>query len=127
MLHFEQSLAAVATTGLPAEDRLDLIAMIDDYVAGFVIKSDLEPGLESVPAEAAPTINAYLDEQLSTGQYPHIEALLGDGDRLAALTRFVVAAYSADQRFERGLTRLLDGVAQDVERHQPTTRSRRHS
>jgi AcrR family transcriptional regulator len=126
LLHFEQSLAAVATTGLRAEDRLDLIAMIDDYVAGFVIKSDLEPGLESVPAEAAPTINAYLDEQLSTGQYPHIEALLGDGDRLAALTRFVVAAYSADQRFERGLTRLLDGVAQDVERHQPTTRSRRH-
>jgi hypothetical protein len=47
--HFEQSLAAVAGTGLDAADRLDLIAMVDDYVAGLVLTSDLEPGLESVP------------------------------------------------------------------------------
>src|SRR5512132_110665 len=78
--HFEQSLAAVATTGLDAAARLDLIAMVDDYVGGFVLKSDLEPALESVPAAAAEAVAAYLDEQLRTGSYPHVQALLGDGD-----------------------------------------------
>jgi AcrR family transcriptional regulator len=113
--HFEQSLAAVADTGLDAADRLDLIAMVDDYVAGFVLKSDLEPGLESVPAAALEAVAAYLDEQLRTGNYPHVQALLGDGDRFAALAGLAAAA-SGQERFERGLARLLDGVALDLER-----------
>jgi AcrR family transcriptional regulator len=121
--HFEQSLAAVATTGVPVEDRLDLIAMIDDYVVGFVLKSDLEPDLDDVPEEAGPAIAEYLDHHLRTGAYPHIEALLGDGDRWTALTRLMAAAHPADKRFERGLARMLDGIAQDVERHHRTTSS----
>src|SRR5262249_40034139 len=64
--HFEQSLATVATTGLPAADRLDLIGLIDDYVAGFVLKTDLEPGVESIPPEAAPAIAEYLEPALPT-------------------------------------------------------------
>ena len=119
--HFEQSLAAVATTGLPVEDRLDLIAMIDDYVVGFVLKTDLEPDLADVPAEAGPAIAEYLDQHLRTGGYPHIEALLGDGDRWTALTRLLAAAHPADKRFERGLARMLDGTAHDIEGHHHTT------
>ena len=30
---------------------------------------------------------AYVDEQLDTGEYPHMEALLGDGDRRATWDR----------------------------------------
>ncbi|WP_203914592.1 TetR/AcrR family transcriptional regulator C-terminal domain-containing protein [Rhizocola hellebori] len=126
--HFEQSLAAVATTGLPAADRLDLIAMIDDYVAGFVLKSEQEPGLESVPPEAAPAVTDYFDRHLATGEYPHIEALLGEGDRWTALKR-AFAGYSPDERFARGLQRLLDGVERYIATaaEQPATggRSRR--
>jgi AcrR family transcriptional regulator len=114
--HFEQSLAAVAGTGLPIADKLDLIAMIDDYVAGFVLKSDLEPGPEAIPAEAAPAIAAYLDEQLHTGDYPHLTELLGDGDRWAALTSILGSAPAPDERFARGLRRLLDGVAGEIPR-----------
>jgi len=115
--HFEQSLAAVSGTGLPVADRLDLIAAIDDYVTGFVLKSDLEPGIESVPAEAAPAVSEYFDEHLRTGNYPHIEELLGHGDRWANLTRILTASYTRDERFAIGLERLLDGVAQQIRRH----------
>ena len=83
--HFEQSLAAVATTGLDAAARLDLIAMVDDYVAGFVLKSDLEPALEAILSDIAKAAADYLDAQLQIGHYLHTQALLGTGDRLAAL------------------------------------------
>ena len=119
MHHFEQSLAAVAGTGLGPEARLELIAMVDDYVAGFALKTDLEPGLESVPPAAAEAVAAYIDEQLATGAYPHTRALLGDGDRFKALTG-MAAASSDDERFERGLARLLDGVAMELERRTPS-------
>jgi AcrR family transcriptional regulator len=116
--HLEQSLAAVASTGLPPEDRLDLIGSVDDYVAGFVLKTDLEPGLESVPEEAAPEVSAYLDRELAAGGYPHIIALLGDGDRWAALRR-LGTAHDRDHRFELGLRRLLDGAAAQIARSNP--------
>ncbi|NUR69421.1 MAG: TetR family transcriptional regulator [Hamadaea sp.] len=125
LLHFEQSLAAVASTGLPPQDRMDLISAVDEYVAGFVLKTDLEPGLESVPAEATPQATAYLDGLLSTGDYPHVAELLGDGDRWAALVR-LGNAYSPDERFDRGLRRLFDGVAAQIAA-QPGERSSRRS
>jgi AcrR family transcriptional regulator len=114
--HFEQSLAAVASTGLPPEDRLDLIAAVDDYVAGFVLKSDREPGLASVSDELAEQANQYIDHLLASGEYPHTAQMLGDGDRFAVL-RKIGAAYDPDQRFERGLRRVLDGVAAEIARH----------
>ncbi|MCP2321687.1 AcrR family transcriptional regulator [Hamadaea flava] len=110
LLHFEQSLAAVASTGLPPSDRMDLISAVDEYVAGFVLKTDLEPGLESVPEEAGPHVAAYLDALVASGDYPHVAELLGTGDRWAALAGFG-RSYSADERFDRGLNRLFDGVA----------------
>jgi len=39
--HFEQSLAAVAPTGLDAPARLELIELVDAYVSGFALKVDL--------------------------------------------------------------------------------------
>jgi len=113
---FEQSLAAVASTGLPAGERIDVIAALDDYVAGFVLKSDLEPGLESVPEEAGAEVAAYLDAELRTGRYPHLKELLGDGDPWVALRGVMTAANDRDSRFERGLRRLLDGVAAEIDR-----------
>src|SRR4030095_10405164 len=103
-----QRLASVPGTGLDPAARLELIATVDDYVAGFVLKSDLEPALEAIPPDLARAAPAHLDPQLATGHYPHTQALLGTGDRLAALAR-LAAASSNDQRFERGLARLLDG------------------
>jgi len=114
--HFEQSLAAVAGTGLDAAARLDVVATVDDYVSGFVLKSDLEPGVESIPPEVAPAVAEYFEAQLSTGEYPHVEALLGEGDRWAALVRLLLTAAGDQDRFERGLARLLDGVELDIER-----------
>jgi len=114
--HFEQSLAAVAGTGLPAAERIELIALVDDYVSGFVLKSDLEPGLEAIPADAVPAIAAYFEEQLATGRYPHTAAVAGpDADRWARLAE-ILASSTADARFERGLALLLDGVEARIAR-----------
>ncbi len=114
--HFEQSLAAVAPTGLPPADRLDIIAAVDDFVAGFVLKSDLEPGLESIPDDAVPEVEQYFDRVLAGGDYPHIAELLGGGDRFAKLRKVFAVYADPDRRFEAGLRRLLDGIAAQIAR-----------
>jgi AcrR family transcriptional regulator len=115
--HFEQTLAAVASTGLPPAERMELIAAVDDYVAGFVLKSDREPGLDAVPDDMVGPANEYLDGLIGTGDYPYVAELLGcDPDRFGALRR-IASAYSADERFALGLRRLLDGVQAQIDRH----------
>ena len=51
MRHFEQSLAAVAELALDDVDKLEVIAMVDDYVFGYALRR-LED-LEHEPAAAA--------------------------------------------------------------------------
>lgn len=114
MRHFEQSLAAVASTGLDAKGQLELITLVDDYVFGYVIRElriPKAPDLQEMP----PAIVQFFTGLLATGEYPHIERLVGADDPVGGFMRFVEVATDPD-RFERGLAQLLDGVALALER-----------
>jgi len=112
--HFEQSLAAVAGTGLDVAARLEIIAMVDDYVIGFSTREAAmhdAGGVEDIPT----ALLDYLQRQLDTGEYPHIAELASGGEPREVVGR-IVATMLDEQRFERGLARVLDGIAVDVER-----------
>jgi AcrR family transcriptional regulator len=119
MRHFDQSLEAVAGLDIPIEERFELVSLIDDYVVGYVTRwyndrpSDewLEAGLD------------YMREQLGAGDYPHIEALVTDGDLGVTWDRLAKVSDDED-RFERGLERLLDGIEADLKRRGLVPRAR---
>jgi AcrR family transcriptional regulator len=117
--HVEQSLAAAARTGLDPRQQLELIAMIDDYVFGYVTRGaaarahapEVEELLESVPSAHI----EFFESLLRTGDFPHVEQLFGGHDLRQALPK-LVELFADQGRFERGLQRLLDGIALEVER-----------
>jgi AcrR family transcriptional regulator len=112
--HFEQSLAAVAGTGLDADARLEIIAMVDDYVFGFAMReAAVTEGMSA--ADIPDALFRYLQAQLDTGEYPHVAELAAGGEPREVFGRIMAAMFD-EQRFERGLERLLDGIAADVER-----------
>jgi AcrR family transcriptional regulator len=114
--HVEQSLAVAARTGLDIEDQFEIVALVDDYVFGYVIRArevDFSDD-DSAAKRRLEAMLAYVETQLATGEFPHLAAFSGDDPR-GALMR--VAKVSTDeQRFERGLQILLDGVELDLER-----------
>jgi AcrR family transcriptional regulator len=115
--HFEQSLEAAALTGLPLDDQLELISFVDDYVFGFAIRERDEP-LAVVTPETEPILDAisdYVAAQVKTGAFPRVEALLG-GQSPRQFFEDAFARVGSDDRFERGLQRVLDGVALEIER-----------
>jgi AcrR family transcriptional regulator len=115
--HFEQSLAVASRTGLGIEEQLELVALVDDYVFGYAIRArGGDPMFDDTEEarERLDTLLEYVDAQLQTGQFPHIAELAGDDPResfyrIARLT-------SDEERFERGLQRLLDGIELGIER-----------
>ena len=116
MRHLEQSLTAVAGTGLPVAARLELIATVDDYVSGNVLHA-VESLARARAAEEDPALVtgaiAYGLTQLQTGDFPELSALY-EGNAAApggepAGPPMTEAALAS--QFERGLQTLLDGLA----------------
>jgi AcrR family transcriptional regulator len=116
MRHFEQSLTAVAGTGLPVAARLELIATVDDYVSGNVLHAveslARARATEEDPALVTAAI-AYGLSQLQTGDFPELSALheanaAAPGGEPAGPPMTEAALTS---QFERGLQTLLDGLA----------------
>jgi AcrR family transcriptional regulator len=114
MRHFEQSLAAVSSTGLGPEDRLDVISLIDEYVFGYGVRAVNDDDFRE--GGAFQEIQRYVEAQLDTGEFPHIEALFPPGADRAEIWRRFEAIERDELRFRRGLDRLLDGIALDLER-----------
>src|SRR5262245_56707253 len=68
MRHFEQSLAAIADTGLDASGRFTLLAMVDDFVHGNVLRSaEMRTPGAGMDAEAVEAALRFGRAQLATG------------------------------------------------------------
>ena len=117
MRHFEQSLKAVSSTRLPMERQMEIVAQLDEYVYGF---AEGNPGVseaeqEDKLVEFLAGNEGYVQSELRRGDFPHIEAFLG-GEEFDAVVRRMFNASPAEERFERGLQRLLDGIEIEIER-----------
>ncbi|MDF5752805.1 TetR/AcrR family transcriptional regulator C-terminal domain-containing protein [Spongiactinospora sp. TRM90649] len=112
MRHFEQSLAAVADTGLDAPGKFAVLAMADDYVHGNALRSAEMRSADAtaMDAEAVEAAMRFSQAQLATGESPQTEALLGDDDPRTAFPR-LIGEMSGRDRFRRGLAVLLTGAA----------------
>ena len=109
MRHFEQSLAAVAGTGLDAPAKFALLGIVDDYVRGNALSS-AETGAVLMSDEAAEAAVRFGEARLATGDFPHTLALFGERDPREAF-RELVGDGSERDRFRRGLSVILHGAA----------------
>jgi AcrR family transcriptional regulator len=79
MRHFEQCLEALAETALSTEEKLTLLATVDDFVFGYALR------------EAATQKKIDVDfarSQLATGQYPRLAEVFRDGPVPVGSDRF---------------------------------------
>jgi AcrR family transcriptional regulator len=116
--HVDQSLAAVDALDVPVPTKMEIIAAVDDYVIGFVLRSqratELEEqvGSEATVADWMETIFVELRRWIESGAYPHLQRALelnrAAGGRDEDLGRMA----SSQERFDHGLELLLDGVEQ---------------
>jgi hypothetical protein len=108
---FEQSLAAVADLDIATEQQLELISLVDDYTFGYLLRSaNPERAADNDQITAA---ISYIDQQIQTGRYPHINGLIGDGNASSGWEQ-ITAIIGDENRYERGLQRLLDGFEQHL-------------
>jgi AcrR family transcriptional regulator len=120
MRHFEQSLAAVASTGLDPPEKFELLALVDAYVFGTVLHTT-EAKKRAAIAEARPELVKAAIEfgiaQVQGGDFPQIVALFGGRDPSTASEGVPGPAFTdkaLEEQFERGLQAVLEGAARKM-------------
>ena len=108
--HFEQSLQAVAGLALDRETTFELIGQIDDYVFGYALRERQEE--EEHERGWPPEVLDFFQRALDTGDYPLISRFLGPD--VGAAIEHVIDFMGQEGRFDRGLSRLLDGIEAEV-------------
>jgi AcrR family transcriptional regulator len=108
--HFDQTLQAVAGLPLPRQERFEVAALVDEYVVGFAHRA-AEDGPHGPSDEMPPDVGDYLAALVATGAYPAIGVLAAELGLAGAWAEVARAYRPSDDRFERGLQRVLDGVA----------------
>ena len=115
MRHFEQSLAAVEGTGLEPPARLELLALVDDYVFGsalHAVESLRRAALARAEPDAVRRAVEFGVAQMRSGAFPQIEALAtGGGPGGGASVGPPMDTEFIEAQFERGLQAVLDGAA----------------
>ena len=110
--HFEQSLQAVASTGLPVRGRLHLISLVDEFVFGYSLRETLDFGGEVGDEQWPAGTLELFERELQSGAYPHTGSLIAElqAADVAEGTRHAMRIISDPARFELGLRQLLDGI-----------------
>jgi AcrR family transcriptional regulator len=115
--HMDQSLRAVSGLGLSRAEQLELITLVDDYAIGYTLRQRDLPQLQAEDWAELNAMMEYLSDWIESGGYPSLKAFIGDDDPATAWREVASEAFD-DQRFERGLQTLLDGIELRLEKRQ---------
>jgi AcrR family transcriptional regulator len=111
MRHFEQSLAALADTELAEPAKFALLAAVDDFVHGNVLRTaEVRDTNDPMTEEMMAAAMAFGEAQLATGEFPHTKALFGGKDP-GEVFAWLFGNQTERDRFRAGLAMLLDGAA----------------
>jgi AcrR family transcriptional regulator len=106
MRHFEQSLQAVVGLGLDRDQTFEVIGQVDDYVFGYSLREVQEA--KEQEHGWSPAVVDFFKRELATGDYPLIHEFFGDD--FEAAFALAMEFIGNEDRFHRGLKRLLDGI-----------------
>jgi AcrR family transcriptional regulator len=105
--HFDQSLQAVASLDLPLAEKLDIIAVVDEYAFGYSLLQRNNSHGDATDDDDE--MIGYIGVLLETGAYPQLQKLTEHAN-LRTVWREVRSALRDERRFERNLVRILDGI-----------------
>jgi AcrR family transcriptional regulator len=110
--HFDQSLGAVDALPISLDEKFDIVFTLDDFVFGYCLRerNDLASDATS-PREMID----YVKSLINDGGYPSLSNL-ADTVGIETAWQQLEAHLRDDDRFDRNLSRILDGFAANLPR-----------
>jgi AcrR family transcriptional regulator len=110
--HFDQALQALASLDAALPVKLDLLTAVDEYVFGYCLQSRTHLNADTADN---PVLLGYVQTLLDGGDYPTLRSMIAEVGAERLWTDIHSHLRDAS-RFDRNLSRLLDGFTRDVNR-----------
>ena len=111
MRHFEQSLAALREVDLDYASKIEILAILDDYVHGYLLRAEeVHVRNDLADAEAAQAVMEFGMAQLATGEFPLTKEVYEESQRGGGFAE-LFGDDATIRRFDKGLRAVLDGLA----------------
>ncbi len=111
MRHFEQSLQALRSVDLGFAPKIEILAIMDDYVHGFLLRSqEVHTRSAAATTDEAEAALEFGKAQLATGDFPITTELFELTEQGGGWLE-VFGDESMNRRFDVGLQALFDGLA----------------
>jgi len=95
MLHMEQCLEALGKTSMTTEEKLTLLALVDDFVFGYTLRETADDPVVDIDAAK---------KRLATGPFPELRKAFGKHWRMSIPNRFHLGLKAIFDKFSsRGL------------------------
>lgn len=108
--HVEQSLAALASTGLDFESKMAINIIVDDFVFGHALRAISLHANANETEEAMTRIAEYMSAHLNLAEFPMLMESVGDTPLKDFIQR-MARSFHPDEWFETGLNSIIEGVA----------------
>lgn len=89
-LHMEQCLQALAKTSMTTEEKLTLLALVDDFVFGYTLRETADDPVVDIDAAK---------KRLATGAYPELKKAFGKELRMSIPNRFDLGLEAIFEKF----------------------------
>jgi AcrR family transcriptional regulator len=109
--HVEQSIAALAETGLSFSDKMAINVIVDDFVFGHSLRATGSDFNDQQAEGAMQAVADYMGQHLNSAEFPALMKEIGD----TPLPEFVASmakGFRPDEWFDAGLDSILDGLAE---------------
>jgi len=90
MLHMEQCLEALAKTSMTTEEKVTLLALVDDFVFGYTLRETADDPVVDMDAAR---------KRLATGAFPELTNAFGKELRLSIPDRFDIGLEAIFEKF----------------------------
>jgi AcrR family transcriptional regulator len=116
MRHMEQTIGALDGLDITPAMKFDIMSQVDDYLFGFAVRERKVRSINLLEAEEMEEVTDFVQDNIRSGGYPHLMSMFDpDRDFEEQWLEMMEDVYDED-RFDRGLTRILDGVEVELKR-----------
>lgn len=112
--HMDQTMGALDGLDIGPALKFEIMGQVDDYLFGFAVGERRVDRNQIAESEKFEELTDFVEAKIETGDYPNLAKMFDPEKDFEEQWMGMLEEIYDEERFERGLDRLLDGIEADL-------------
>lgn len=112
--HMDQTMGALDGLDISPALKFEIMGQVDDYLFGFAVGERRVDRNQIAGSEQFEELTDFVEAKIETGEYPNLSKMFDPERNFEEQWTGMLEEIYDEERFDRGLDRLLDGIEADL-------------